>query len=187
MRIAEHGPRTMKKAILVLLCVAMASSGCGYSLAGRGSFLPDYIRVVGIPPLINSTPFFQVEQILTEKLRTEFIGRGRYNVIPDAAGADAVVTGTVTSISVQPVGFTENQLASRYQFTLTMSVTFSDARTNQALWTNNALIFREEYELSTRGNTALEGATFLSQERISFDRIADDVARTVATAILEAF
>jgi hypothetical protein len=186
-RAVEPGPRTMKKAILVLLCVAMASSGCGYSLAGRGSFLPDYIRVVGIPPLINSTPFFQVEQILTEKLRTEFIGRGRYNVIPDAAGADAVVTGTVTSISVQPVGFTENQLASRYQFTLTMSVTFSDARTNQALWTNNALIFREEYELSTRGNTALEGATFLSQERSSFDRIADDVARTVATAILEAF
>lgn len=177
----------MKKAILVLLCVAMASSGCGYSLAGRGSFLPDYIRVVGIPPLINSTPFFQVEQILTEKLRTEFIGRGRYNVIPDAAGADAVVTGTVTSITVQPVGFTENQLASRYQFTLTMNVTFSDARTNQALWTNNALTFREEYELSTRGNTALEGATFLSQERSSFDRIADDVARTVATAILEAF
>ena len=177
----------MNKAILVLLCVAMASSGCGYSLAGRGSFLPDYIRVVGIPPLINSTPFFQVEQILTEKLRTEFIGRGRYNVIPEAGGADAVVTGTVTSITVQPVGFTENQLASRYQFTLTMNVTFSDARTNQALWTNNALTFREEYELSTRGNTALEGATFLSQERSSFDRIADDVARTVATAILEAF
>ena len=186
-RAVEPDPRTMNKAILVLLCVAMASSGCGYSLAGRGSFLPDYIRVVGIPPLINSTPFFQVEQILTEKLRTEFIGRGRYNVIPDAAGADAVVTGTVTSITVQPVGFTENQLASRYQFTLTMNVTFSDARTNQALWTNNALTFREEYELSTRGNTALEGATFLSQERSSFDRIADDVARTVATAILEAF
>ena len=165
----------------------MATPGCGYSLAGRGSFLPDYIRIVGIPQLVNATPFFQVEQILTEKLRTEFIGRGRYNVIPDAAGADAVVTGTVTSIAVQPVGFTENQLASRYQFMLTMNVTFSDVRTNQVLWSNSALTFREEYELSTRSSTALEGATFLSQERSSFDRIADDVARTVATAILEAF
>jgi lipopolysaccharide assembly LptE-like protein len=175
------------RTILILVCAAIASSGCGYSLAGRGSFLPDYIRTVGIPPLVNNTPFFQVEQILTEKLRTEFIGRGRYTVIPDAPGADAVVTGTVTSISVQPVGFTEDPLASRYQFTLTMNVAFSDARTNQALWSNSALTFREEYELSTRGNTAIEGATFLSQERSSFDRIADDVARTVATAILEAF
>jgi hypothetical protein len=180
---SRHGVRTL----LVLVVVTLVSSGCGYSLAGRGSFLPDYIRSVGIPPLVNQTPFFQVEQILTEKLRTEFIGRGRYTVLPEATGADAVVTGTVTSVTVQPVGFTENQLASRYQFTLTMNVTFSDARTNQALWTNSALTFREEYELSTRSSAALEGATFLSQERSSFDRIADDVARTVATAILEAF
>ena len=177
----------MKRIAALIACVAVATAGCGYSLAGRGSFLPDYIRTVGIPPLVNATPFFQVEQILTEKLRTEFIGRGRYSVVPDAAGADAVVTGTVTGISVQPVGFTENQLASRYQFTLTMNVTFTDTRTNEALWTNSALTFREEYDLTSRSTTALEGATFLSQERSSFDRIADDVARTVATAILEAF
>lgn len=167
--------------------VAFTGSGCGYALAGRGSFLPDYIRVVGIPQLVNNSNFFQVEQILTEKIRTEFIGRGRYTVIPAPEGADAVMTGTVTSITVQPVGFTEQQLASRYLFTLTMNVAFTDARTNQALWSNSSLTFREEYELSTRSNTALEGADFLSQERSSFDRIADDVARTVVTAILEAF
>ena len=172
---------------LIALLLALMSSGCGYSLAGRGSFLPDYIRVVGIPPLVNNSTFFQVEQTLTEKIRAEFIGRGRYNVVPAAQGADAVVTGTVTSISVQPVGFTDQQLASRYLFVLTMNVEFTDTRTNQVLWSNNALTFREEYELSTRSNTALEGATFLTQERSSFDRIADDVARTVVTAIVEAF
>ena len=136
---------------------------------------------------MNNSTFFQVEQILTEKIRTEFIGRGRYNVVPNAEGADAVVTGAVTSITVQPVGFTEQQLASRYVFTLTMRVEFTDARTTKVLWSNQALTFREEYELTTRSNTALEGATFLSQERNSFDRIADDVARTVVTAIVEAF
>ena len=179
----------MKRSVslwLVLVTV-LASSGCGYSLAGRGSFLPDYIRVVGIPPLVNNSTFFQVEQILTDKIRTEFIGRGRYTVVPSAEGADAVVTGAVASITVQPVGFTEQQLASRYLFTLSMRVEFTDARTTKVLWANQSLTFREEYELTTRSNTALEGATFLSQERNSFDRIADDVARTVVTAIVEAF
>ncbi len=171
----------------IALAMALVSSGCGYSLAGRGSFLPDYIRVVGIPPLVNNSTFFQVEQILTEKIRTEFIGRGRYAVVPNAEGADAIVTGAVTSINVQPVGFTEQQLASRYVFTLTMRVEFTDVRTTKVLWANQSLAFREEYELTTRSNTALEGATFLSQERNSFDRIADDVARTVVTAIVEAF
>ena len=174
-------------ALSTLLVLGSTCSGCGYALSGRGSFLPDYIRVVGIPQLVNNSAFFQVEQILTEKIRTEFIGRGRYTVIPAPEGADAVVTGVVTSINVQPVGFTEQQLASRYQFTLTMRVEFTDARTTKVLWANRSLTFREEYELSTRSNTALEGATFLSQERSSFDRIADDVARTVVTAIVEAF
>lgn len=80
-----------------------------------------------------TSPFFQVEQILTEKIRTEFIGRGRYTVIPDAEGADAVVTGTVTSVTVTPVSFTEQQLASRYQFALTMDVEFTDTRTAKVL------------------------------------------------------
>jgi len=177
----------MTRLIAILLLAAVGSSGCGYSLAGRGSFLPSYIQTVGIPLLVNRTPFFDVEQILTEKIRGEFIGRGKYRIRPDATGADAVLTAEVLGINVQPVGFTDQQLASRYLFTLQMKVAFTDARTNQLLWSNDGLTFREEYELATRGNTAIEGAAFLDQERSSFDRIANDVARTVVTAILEAF
>jgi hypothetical protein len=176
-----------RTALALVLVLAAVSSACGYALAGRGSFLPDYIRIVGIPQLVNNTTFFQVEQVLTEKIRIEFIGRGNYTVIPDATGADAVLSGTVTSLSVQPVGFTDQQLASRYLFTLTMNVAFTDTRTNMVLWSNDSLSFSSEYELQTRGNTAIEGAGFLDQERSSFDRIATDIARSVVTAIVEAF
>jgi hypothetical protein len=165
----------------------LTGSGCGYALAGRGSFLPDYIQVVGIPQFENRSSFSQVEQVLTEKVRTEFIGRGKYRVISDAPGSDAVLSGEVLAISVQPVGFTEQQLASRYLFTWTMKVAFTDSRTNEVLWSNDALTFRGEYELSTRGDTANLGSTFVDQERSSVDRIATDVARSVVTSILEAF
>jgi hypothetical protein len=175
-----------RRAFLAALGAAL-TGGCGYALAGRGTFLPGYIRVVGIPLLANNTTFFQVEQVLTEKIRTEFIGRGTYTIVPDPAGADAVVSGTVTGLSVQPVGFTDQQLASRYLFTITMRVEFTDTRTNMVLWSNEALSFSSEYELSTRGNTALAGEAFLDQERSSFDRIATDIARSVVTAIVEAF
>jgi hypothetical protein len=173
--------------LLLLISLVVAVPGCGYSLAGRGSFLPAYIQTVGIPQLVNRTTFFDVEQILTEKVRAEFIGRGKYRILPDAPGTDAVLSGEVLGIYVQPVGLTDTQLASRYMFTLTMKVAFTDARTNKVLWSNDALTFREEYELATRGNVTLEGAAFLDQERAAFDRIASDVARTVVTAILEAF
>jgi Lipopolysaccharide-assembly len=181
-----HG-KTPAFIVVLLLLAGVASSDCGYALAGRGSFLPADIDIVGIPLLENNSTFFQVEQVLTEKIRTEFIGRGKYRVIPDATGADAVLSGQITGISVEPVGFTDQQLASRYLFRLSMRVEFIDQRTSMVLWSNDALTFREEYDLTSRGNTALEGASFLDQERGSFDRIASDVARTVVTAILEAF
>lgn len=171
----------------LILLLAFTGSGCGYALAGRGSFLPDYIIVVGIPQFENRSSFSQVEQILTEKVRSEFIGRGKYNVISDASGSDAVLTGEVVGLSAQPVSLNEQQLASRYLITWTIKVAFTDARTNEVLWSNDALTFRGEYELSTRGNTAIEGAVFVDQERSSIDRIASDVARSVVTSILEAF
>ena len=171
----------------LILTLALACSGCGYALAGRGSFLPDYIKIVGIPPIENRSTYLQVEQILTEKIRTEFIGRGKYSVLSEAAGSDAVLSGEITGISAQPIGFNEQQFASRYLFIMTMKVQLTDARTSMVLWSNDALTFREEAELATRGATSIDTSAFVDQERSSFDRIAGDVARTVVTAILEAF
>ncbi len=174
-------------ATLAVCIGVLDSSGCGYALAGRGSFLPATIRTVGIPKLENRSTFFQVEDIITEKIRSEFIGRGKYAVIPENTGADAVLSGEVLAISVTPVGINEQQLASRYLFTLVMKVAFTEVRTQEVLWSNDSLIFRGEYQLQTRTLENLSGESFLDQERSSMDRIAIDVARTVVTSILEAF
>jgi outer membrane lipopolysaccharide assembly protein LptE/RlpB len=174
--------------VWLLIVVALANNGCGYALAGRGSFLPSYIRVVGIPPIENRTPVQQIELVLTEKVRTEFIGRGKYRVESDATGADAVLAAEVMSISVQPVAFNQQQIASRYQFIMTMRATFTDSRTNMVLWSNDALTFREEYDLqNVLSGSTIDAGAFFDQERGSIDRIATDVARSVVTAILEAF
>jgi len=174
------------RVLCVLVLGSLVAPGCGYALAGRGSFLPDDIRVVGIPQFENRSTFFRVEEVLTEKMRAELIGRGTYTVVSDTTSPDAVLAGEILAIALQPVGFNEQQLGSRYLFTMTMRVRFTDTRTDELLWSNDALTFREEYELSTRGG-AVEGAAFLDQERSTFDRIAIDVARSVVTSILEAF
>ena len=149
--------------------------------------MPTTIHTVGIPKLENRSTFFQVEDILTDKIRAEFIGRGKYTVTPEATGADALLTGEVLGISVVPVGITENQFASRYLFTVALKMAFTDTHTQDVIWENDSLVFRGEYDLQTRSNVAISGETFLDQERNSMDRIGTDVARTVVTAILEAF
>ena len=87
--------------LLSVLCGCLSSS-CGYALAGRGSFLPDYIKTIGIPPFVNRTAVFNLETTITEKMRSEFISRGRYQILPAAEGVDAVLTGEVAGASVRP-------------------------------------------------------------------------------------
>lgn len=166
--------------------LALTASGCGYALAGRGSFLPAYIRIVAIPPIENKTTFYRTEQILTDKVRQEFIGRGKYRIVDDVSSADAILNAELTSIIVQPAALTQGQLASRYLFTVTLRAQFTDVRTNDVLWSNDQLVFREEYELTTASG-AVEGATFLDTQGTAFERISTDIARTVVTAIVEAF
>jgi hypothetical protein len=178
--------RTVRSLALIVVAAA-AVSNCGYALAGRGSFLPTDIKIVAIPLLENGTSIPRIDQRFTDKIRNEFIGRSKYEIVVTTAGSDAVLSGAITGFTNTPVGFTEQQLASRYAFTVTMRVRFTDSRNNQVLWSNDALTFRGEYDLKTRGNTQVEGTVLLEEEGPAMDRLATDLARHVVSAILEAF
>ena len=54
----------------------------------------------------------------------------------------------------------------------------------EVLWSNDALTFTDEYELSVAGD--VEAASFVDQQRPTLERMARDVARTLVTSITEA-
>jgi hypothetical protein len=167
--------------------VLTLNSGCGYALAGRGSFLPDYVRTIGVPLLGNNTPVFDIEQALTQRVRTEFISRGRYKVVPDQTEADAVLTGEIASVSIQPTGFNDQQQATRYVAVVVVKLEFRDLRQGRVLWENPALTFREEYDLVSNAGTVGDPSVFLSSSSNALERLSADFARTVVAAIFEAF
>lgn len=162
-------------------------SGCGYSLAGRGSFLPDYIKVVGVPTFVNRTSTFNLDQIVTAQVRQEFQSRGgRYRVVPEANG-DAVLTGTITDIRLTPANVNANQQATRYIVVVTASVEFRDTHTNKVIWSNPSLQGREEYNISSAGSATPDAGQFFGQNTASLTRLAQTFARSVVTAVLENF
>jgi outer membrane lipopolysaccharide assembly protein LptE/RlpB len=170
--------------IAVLLAVVLQSA-CGYSLAGRGSFLPAYIVRIGVPQFINNTAVFDLDRQVTERVRSEFIGRGKYTIVPEASGVDALLTGTITSVTLTPVALNSNQQATRYALTLSASVEFKDMRTNKVLWTNPSMQYREEFQLDP--TSALDTSSFLGRDVNARERMANEFARALVSAILEAF
>ncbi len=179
--------RNMKHAcrLAIVILAMLAHSGCGYSLAGRGSFLPAYIKRIGVPMFTNNTAVFDLDRQVTERVRSEFIGRGKYTIVPDATGVDGLLTGVISSVTLSPVAFNTAQQATRYALTLTASVEFKDMQTNKVLWSNPSMQYREEFALNP--TSALDTSTFLGQDVNARERMANEFARALVSAILEAF
>jgi hypothetical protein len=173
-------------AVTTALAAALLTTACGYTLAGRGSFLPDYIKTIGVPPFANRTQVFNLETQLTQKVRAEFIGRGKYKILPDQNNVDAILTGEILSANLVPVSFTTQQIASRYALTVAARIDLRDVRENKVLWENNSLVFRQDYEAQT-GTNAQDANAFFNHDANALDRMSTDFARTIVSAILEAF
>jgi hypothetical protein len=174
--------------VLLAASISVPLAGCGYSLAGRGSFLPEYIRTIAVPQFTNNTPIFEVDRRVTERVRSELIGRGSgYKIEPaETAAVDAVLSGEINAIVINPVAFNQQQQATRYVLTLTARIEFKDNKTGKVLWSNPALAFREEFEPTT-ATVAEDVTAFFGQDTNALDRIASEFARSVVSALLEAF
>ena len=169
-----------------LFALVTLSTGCGYTLAGRGAFLPANIRTIGVPTFTNHTTVFNLETLLTQKVRAELIGRGKYRILPQDSGVDAVLVGDVASVSITPASFNTQQLASRYTIMIAANIQLRDVHENKVLWENPSMIFRQDYD-NTSGQDALDPSAFFGQEVNALDRVSSDFARSIVSAILEAF
>jgi hypothetical protein len=166
---------------------AVLNAACGYSLAGRGDFLPEHIRIIGIPTFENLTDRVDIEEIFTEMVVQEFNSRGKYVVRPEEEGVDAVLSGKVMAFIVAPAVLegTENEesadQASRYSIVVRAEVVFTDVVEKETIWSESNFSFRDEYEVGE------DPDEFFDQEGMALERVAEDFAKTLVSRILEAF
>ena len=174
------------RAACVLIALAIAS-GCGYSLAGRGNFLPDYIKVIAIPDFVNQSTAANIDVAVTKAAREEFQSRGgRYRIVVDEANADASLVGTILSVTPTPASFSAQGQASRYRISVIAKVEFVDRHENKTIWSNPAMQFSEEYDVTT-SLTANDVNAFFGQDANAMQRLAKSFARSLIASILENF
>lgn len=167
--------------LLLLLLIIPALTGCGYHLSGTGSSLPPHIKTIGVPIFVNNTQGYQVEQKLTSSVVDVLIRRGKYKVVPDAQGVDALLKGTITSVSLVPITFNADGLATQYNVLISARVTFSDLIDKKVLFTNPSFLFRGQYDIDQND------VAFFDRQSQALDDIAQDFAESVVSAMLEGF
>lgn len=171
---------------LSILTLGLAVTGCGYTLVGRASNLPEDVRRVHLEPLKNATTRPQVEQILTSAISTELLTRRRFEVVNTPEEADAILRGTVLSFTVRPVSFDAQGLAQSLEISIAADMKFQRrpgpaGEEGEVIWANSRYVFRQDYPLEE------EGVAYFDRENIAIEETSQDFAQTLLTDLLEGF
>ena len=167
-------------ALVTTLALGTMAS-CGYSLVGRGSFVPEYIRVVAIPTFTNNTARFELGVRVTDAVTREFVSRGNFRLVGDESGADAVLRGEIRAFNVNPIGIDRAQNADNWQ------VTISGARHLHGHGSEPRSVHQQRLPVSAHVRVPTGVGDIVDIEAGSIDEIAEEFARSVVSSILEGF
>lgn len=175
----DTGRRRAVRALLALPLCGLC--GCGYALVGTTSALPEHIKVIAVLPFENRTTRPEIEQRVTEEVASQLSRRRRYRVVTDRTAADAVLEGAVTQYRTTPVQFTADGRASRVEVVVTIQAALREAATDEVLWSQAGLIFKEQYDVPP------QTTGFFDRESVAQTEIAQGVAGVLVTSIFEGF
>jgi outer membrane lipopolysaccharide assembly protein LptE/RlpB len=164
-----------------LLPLALAAvTGCGYHVSGHGDLMPKTVHTIAIRDFANSTTRYKLARTLPSDLGREFITRTKYRIVDDPEHADAVLTGVLNNYVAYPT-ISAGGRSTTVEAVVTVSVTLTNRATGAVIFTRAASEFRERYEISG------DPKAYFDESGTGMTRLSKDVARSVVSAILEAF
>ena len=173
-------PEAGLKPCLTLLCLLFLA-GCGYHVAGTTNLLPTEIHTIAVIPFGNASIQNKLTDYLTQSLSREMITRTHYKIIADPKQADAVLSGAVanmflSAVVTDPVTGRSNGA----QVVVNIQVKLTD-KSGKVLFERPNVEYRERYEIS------VSPQQYFDESPAALQRLSNDVARTIVSAILENF
>ena len=155
---------------------------CGYHVSGKGDLLPKNLHTIAITAFGNATTQYKLSELITSALSREFISRTRYRVVADPNQADAILTGSVVNFFNNPTVYDPAKgRASGAQILVIMQVKLTDRATGAVLYNRPNFEFRERYEIS------VDPTAYFEESSVAMQRLSQDVARSVVSAVMEKF
>lgn len=174
----------MRLALSLCLAGLLGFFGCGYSLVGRGNFLPESIKTISFPTFKNATPRVGLEQRLSRSVAQELASRGQFKVSAREGDGDAELDGEITSFNLIPTATNTLSRTTQYQVQITIKIALTTIPDGKVLWKNDAYVFRESYDIAGAG---LSTTNYADLENVAIDAEASRFAQSLVTSLLEGF
>jgi outer membrane lipopolysaccharide assembly protein LptE/RlpB len=181
----------MRGFVAFLLALALSGvSGCGYHTLGSAAHLPPTVHTLAVPIFKNKTQFYHTEVAMTQAVVRELTQRTKLTLLTAPSDqADATLTGTIVSESVQPLTYRTDTTAvtgqatsvtSSFLITVVVNVLVAD-RDNRTLYEHTNYVFHEQFE------TTADVTSFIEEDSPAVQRLSRDFAQALVSDILESF
>jgi len=171
--------------VWAVVALAFIIAGCGYALAGKYNNMPAHIKRIGVPTFQNLSPIADLDRLFTEAVKAELRSRGKFTIVSDATGVDAVLTGSILSVAFEPMAFSPTQQASQYSVTVIATGDFKEIKDSKTHPTQSIRAM-EPYDLPS-GALVTDLASLFIQDRNALERLAKKFADTLVTQILDMY
>ncbi len=165
---------------VALLFVLTVTAACGYHLKGTGLRAPEGVRTIAVAVLANRTTESGIESIFTGDLAYEFT-RSKVLRVVDIKEADAVLSGSIQSLTVDTISHTENYDSAERRVIITLNLALKRADGN-IVWADNTLTDREAFAVSSSARRQTD-----SNRRAAIEAISKRLSEKIHTRILQDF
>jgi len=163
-----------------LIALVLLITGCGYYFRPAGEHIGTHIQKVFVDTFSNRTSEAYVENYLRNAFIDEFIEGRRFKLVGNPEMADAILKGSIKSLTTSHLSYDINNIAVEERVTMTMELVFEERDTEKIIWMNKNLSAMEDYRITDQ--LASE-----SSRKDALIKLSNDTAEKVYRLMMSGF
>jgi hypothetical protein len=171
------GIRYSLLSVALLATSMLLAAGCGF-YSFTGASIPPHLRTIAVPLVedVSVSVADDLDERMTRLLIDRFVGQTRLQLETSQPDADAVLSGRIERITVEPVAVAGGDIATQNRVSVTVSVRYFDQAEDREVL-QRSFTGTANYDASAGGDREVEVAAILR----ALQNVADDIF-TAATS-----
>jgi hypothetical protein len=134
--------------LVINFTIIVLLMGCGYHFTSGGENIDQSIRTVYVASFSNRTSEAHLENMLRSAFIEQFRKSSRFELADRREEADAVLRGSVNSLSFTHLSYSSADVAREDRATVTMELIFEEREDRKIIWSNPAFSWYGDFPVT---------------------------------------